>query len=265
MNVLSVLVTGAVLVIFPVFIFYLFIRAVRDKGTRWWGIVILLSILTCYCTTMVGVAGLVVGGNATGAAAQEQRYVNVFREALTQTETLSEALARMDAVSAGDDYRIGEPGTNLRFRYVWLLGGCFLFTGANLMMFGPGRREKRHAGDCIMMTVAALVVFLTGIWQIAWGNGYAYRASAYGRNLTGWYENIPLDAIRETNAEIAAELIADAADVNSLNRLRRKFRELSGELVPFKPAGTEKAGENDSAETVDAANPAETADAAGAN
>ena len=263
-KILPVFVTLAVLLIFPVFIFYLLVRAIRGQ-VRWWGIVILLAILTCYCTTMVGVAGLLIGGNATGSVKLEQRYCEVFVETLKQTETLPEAIARMDAASASDEYQIHEPDKNLRFRYVWLLGGCFLFAGANLMMFGPGRREKRHPADCIMMTVAALVVFLTGIWQIAWGNGYAYRASAYGRNLTGWYENIPLDAIRETNAEIAAELIADAADVNSLNRLRRKFRELSGELVPFKPAGTEKAGENDSAETVDAANPAETADAAGAN
>ena len=264
MNVLSVLVTGAVLVIFPVFIFYLFIRAVRDKGTRWWGIVILLSILTCYCTTMVGVAGLIVGGNATGAAAQEQRYVNVFREALTQTETLPEALARMDAVSSGDEYQIREPEKNLRFRYVWLLGGCFLFAGANLMMFGPGRREHRHAGDCIVMTVAALVVFLTGIWQIGWGNGYAYQASAYSRMLKEWHESISLDAIRETNAEIAAGLSGEGG-VKSLNGLWKRFRELSGEQVQFRHPGTEKAGENDSAETADAANPAETADAAGAN
>ena len=68
-KILPVLVTLAVLVIFPAFIFYLLIRAVRDPKTRWWGIVILLAILTCYCTTMVGIAGLIVGGNSTGSAA----------------------------------------------------------------------------------------------------------------------------------------------------------------------------------------------------
>ena len=246
MNVLSVLVTGAVLVIFPVFIFYLFIRAVRDKGTRWWGIVILLSILTCYCTTMVGVAGLVVGGNATGAAAQEQRYVNVFREALTQTETLPEALARMDAVSSGDEYQIREPEKNLRFRYVWLLGGCFLFAGANLMMFGPGRREKRHPADCIMMILAALVVFLTGIWQIAWGNGYAYQASVFHRFLTGWHKSIPLAEIRASNAEIAAWLSGDGR-VNGIHELSMRIRLLSAEPDHLMRAGETENPEEKSA------------------
>jgi len=238
-NLLSVFVLFAVLVIFPVFIFYLFIRAVRDPGTRWWGIVILLAILTCYCTTMVGVAGLVIGGNATGSAALENRYCGAFREALAQTETLPGAFARMDEVSAGDDYRIREPDKNLRFRYVWLLGGCFLFAGANLMMFGPGRRERRHPADCIVMVLAALVVFLTGIWQIAWGNGYAFQATAYRRMLTQWHENLPLNAIHETNAEIAAKLAEDA-NVNSLNKLRLKFLVLSGENAAA--PGTEKTG-----------------------
>ena len=264
MKILPVFVTFAVLIIFPVFIFYLLVRAVRDRGTRWWGIVTLLAILTCYCTTMVGVAGLLIGGNATGSVKLEQRYCEVFVETLKQTETLPEAIARMDAASASDEYQIHEPDKNLRFRYVWLLGGCFLFAGANLMMFGPGRREKRHPADCIMMILAALVVFLTGIWQIAWGNGYAYQAGAYRRMLTEWHENIPLDAIHETNAEIAAKLVADTANVNSLNRLRRMFRILSGELVPL-PSGTEKAGENDPAETANAANHAENTNAAGAN
>ena len=262
-KILPVFVTFAVLIIFPVFIFYLLVRAVRDRGTRWWGIVILLSLLTCYCTTMVGIAGLLVGGNATGSAVLERHYCEQFCEALKQTETLPEAITRMDAAAASDEYQIREPDKNLRFRYVWLLGGCFLFAGANLMMFGPGRREKRHPADCIMMILAALVVFLTGVWQIAWGNGYAYQAGAYRRMLTEWHENIPLDAIHETNAEIAAKLVEDA-NVNSLNKLRRKFRILSGELVPL-PSGTEKAGENDPAETANAANPAENTNAAGAN
>ncbi len=227
-SIVSVFVTLAILVIFPVFIFYLFIRAVRNPGTRWWGIVILLAILTCYCTTMVGVAGLVIGGNATGSAVLERHYCEQFCEALKQTETLPDAFARMDAASASDEYQIHEPDKNLRFRYVWLLGGCFLFAGANLMMFGPGRREKRHPADCIMMTIAALVVFLTGIWQVAWGNGYAYQAAAYGRALTAWHENLPPDAIHETNVEIAAKLAEDA-NVNSLNKLRLKFLVLSGE------------------------------------
>ena len=243
-SIVSVFVTLAVLVIFPVFIFYLFIRAVRNPGTRWWGIVILLAILTCYCTTMVGVAGLVIGGNATGSAGLEQRYCETFIETLKQTETLPDAFARMDELSAGDDYRIREPDKNLRFRYVWLLGGCFLFAGANLMMFGPGRREKRHPADCIMMTLAALVVFLTGIWQVAWGNGYAYQAAAYDRALTGWHENLPPDAIHETNAEIAAKLAEDA-NVNSLNKLRLKFLVLSGELVPLEVENSAENTESD--------------------
>jgi hypothetical protein len=262
-KILPVFVTFAVLIIFPVFIFYLLVRAVRDRGTRWWGIVTLLAILTCYCTTLAGIAGLLVGGNATGSAVLEQRYCEAFVETLKQTETLSEAIARMDAAATTDEYQIHEPDKNLRFRYVWLLGGCFLFAGANLMMFGPGRREKRHPADCIMMILAALVVFLTGIWQIAWGNGYAYQASAYRRMLTQWHENIPLDAIHETNAEIAAKL-ADDDGANSLNSLRRMFRILSGELVPL-PSGTEKAGENDPAEIADDANPTEKEDAVSEN
>ena len=238
MKILPVFVTFAVLVIFPVFIFYLFIRALRSPGTRWWGIVILLSILTCYCSTMVGVAGLLVGGNATGSAALEQRYCGEFREALTQTETLPEAIARMDAAVATDEYQIHEPEKNLRFRYVWLLGGCFLFAGANLMMFGPGRREKRHPADCVVMTVAALVVFLTGIWQVAWGNGYAYQSTAYRKMLTRWHEAVQLDAVHASNAEIA--LMLSGNGVKSLNGLWAAFLELSGEKVPGVQFKTEK-------------------------
>ncbi len=204
-KILPVFVVFAVLIIFPVFIFWLLVRAIRGR-VRWWGIVILLSILTCYCTTLVGIAGMLIGGNATGSAALERHYCEQFCEALKQTETLPEAIARMDAAAATDEYQIHEPDKNLRFRYVWLLGGCFLFAGANLMMFGPGRREKRHPADCIMMILAALVVFLTGIWQIAWGNGYAYQASAYRRLLTEWHKTIPPDAALASNAELAAWL-----------------------------------------------------------
>ena len=264
MNILSVFVTLLVLVIFPVFIFFLFIRAVRDSKTRWWGIVILLAILTCYCTTWGALLGLNSGGVATGSMALEVRYCDAFREALLQTDTLPEAIARMDELSASDEYRIREPEKNLRFRYVWLLGGCFLFAGANLMMFGPGRRERRHAGDCIVMTVAALVVFLTGIWQVAWGNGYAYQASAYRRMLKEWHEGIRLDAIHETNAEIAAGLSGEG-EVKSLNGLWRRFRELSGEQVQFEHPGAEKAGAENAAEIANAANPVENTNAAGAN
>lgn len=252
----------AVLVIFPVFIFYLLVRAIRAQ-VRWWGIVILLSILTCYCTTMVGVAGLIVGGNATGSAALERRYCEQFCEALAQTETLPEAVARMDAAAATDEYQIREPDKNLRFRYVWLLGGCFLFAGANLMMFGPGRREKRHPADCVVMIVAALVVFLTGIWQIAWGNGYAYQASSFRKHLTGWHENVRPDAIRETNAELAARLdagivydrktkgagnpLTDKQSFRWLYELDWLFRTLSGETVkgPFRfPEAEESSAPN---------------------
>lgn len=229
-KILPVLVTLAVIIIFPVFIFYLLIRAIRDPGTRWWGIEILLAILTCYCTTMVGIAGLIVGGAATGSVTLEQHYCEAFREVLTQTENLPDAVARMDAVSAGDEYQIREPGKNLRFRFVWLLGGCFLFAGANLMMFGPGRREKRYPADCVVMILAALVVFLTGIWQIAWGNGYAYQAGSYHRMLTVWHESIHLDAIHETNTQIAAKLAEDG--VKSLNGLWKLFLDLSGEEIP---------------------------------
>jgi hypothetical protein len=239
MNILSVLVTILVLVIFPVFIFFLFIRAIRNPGTRWWGIVIPLGILTCYCTTWAALLGLNSGGVATGSMALEVRYCDEFREVLKQTETLPEAIARMDAFSAGEEYHIREPEKNLRFRYVWLLGGCFLFAGANLMMFGPGRRERRHAGDCIVMTVAALVVFLTGIWQIAWGNGYAYQASAYRRMLKDWHDGIRLEAIRETNGEIAVGLSGEG-EVKSLNGLWRRFRELSGEGIPGMQVKKEK-------------------------
>ncbi len=230
-SIVSVFVTLAILVIFPVFIFYLFIRAVRNPGTRWWGIVILLAILTCYCTTMVGIAGLVIGGNATGSAAREQRYCEAFVETLKQTGTLSEAIARMDAAATTDEYQIHEPDKNLRFRYVWLLGGCFLFAGANLMMFGPGRREKRHPADCIMMTIAALVVFLTGIWQIAWGNGYAYQASAYRRLLTEWHKTIPPDAALASNAGLAAWLSVEVkAERVRLHHLSKRICAISAEL-----------------------------------
>ena len=239
-NIIAVAVTIALFVIFPVFLFIMLVRAVRIPGTRWWGIVILLSLLTCYCTTMVAIAGMIVGGNATGSAALEQRYCEQFCEALTQMETLPEAIARMDAAAAADEYQIREPEKNLRFRYVWLLGGCFLFAGANFMMFAPGRREKRHPTDCMVMIVAALVVFLTGIWQIAWGNGYAYQAASYRRFLTGWHEGIQLNTIRATNLEIAAQLAGRG--VKNLNELRRMFRELSGEKLPGVPTESGKAG-----------------------
>ena len=117
-NIIAVAVTIALFVIFPVFLFIMLVRAVRIPGTRWWGIVILLSLLTCYCTTMVAIAGMIVGGNATGSAALEQRYCEQFCEALTQMETLPEAIARMDAAAAADEYQIREPEKNLRFRYV---------------------------------------------------------------------------------------------------------------------------------------------------
>ena len=247
MKILPVFVTLAVLVIFPVFIFCLLVRAIRDQGTRWWGIAILLGILICYCTTLVGIAGMIAGGNATGSAALEQRYCEAFREALTQTETLPETIARMDAASTSDEYLIREPDKNLRFRYIWLLGGCFLFAGANLMMFGPGRREKRHPADCIMMILAALVVFLTGIWQIAWGNGYAFQASAYRRLLTGWHEHIQVDRIHATNTEVAAKLSEDG--VKGLNGFWRVFLELSGEEIPGVQVKKEK---TDSAAPADA-------------
>ncbi len=226
-KILSVFVAGAVLVIFPVFIFYLLVRAIRDAGTRWWGIIILLSLLTCYSATLFGVAGLIAGSNATGSAALEQRYCGQFHEALSQTETLPDAFARMDAAAASDEYRISEPDKNLRFRYVWLLGGCFLFAGANLMMFGPGRRERRHPADCIVMILVALVVFLTGIWQIAWGNGYAYQGGAFHRALTEWHEGIPAEAIHATNAEIAAGFANGKID--RLGRLRQMLLGFSEE------------------------------------
>ena len=246
-NLISVFVVLAVLLIFPVFIFYLLVRAIRGQ-VRWWGIVILLSILTCYCTTIVGVAGLVVGGNATASAALEQRYCEQFCEALTQTETLPEAIVRMDASAATDEYQIREPDKNLRFRYVWLLGGCFLFAGANLMMFGPGRREKRHPADCVVMIVAALVVFLTGIWQIAWGNGYAAQARLYRRTLTEWHKTIPPDAALASNAELAPRLSREVEVKRvGLRTLSRRICALSAELEgssgvpqPSEPDETEK-------------------------
>ena len=264
-SILSALVGLALFIVFPAFIFYLFVRAVRNRATRWWGIVTLLAILTCYCTTWVGILGFIVGGDNTGSVELETRYCEEFPKALRQTETLPGALARMDDFSSGDDFQIREPDKNLRFRYVWLLGGCFLFAGANLMMFGPGRREKRHPADCMMMTVAALVVFLTGIWQIAWGNGYAYQAADFRRHLTGWHETIRPDAIHGTNAEIAARLDAgivyDRKTKGSANPMHHKqpfrrlyelewlFRDLSGEKVngPFHfPEAEENSGPNPS-------------------
>jgi hypothetical protein len=137
----------------------------------------------------------------------------------------------MDAAAATDEYQIREPDKNLRFRYVWLLGGCFLFAGANLMMFGPGRREKRHPADCIMMILAALVVFLTGVWQIAWGNGYAYQASAYRRLLTEWHKTIPPDAALASNAGLAAWLSVEVkAERVRLHRLSKRICAISAEL-----------------------------------
>jgi len=247
-KILPVFVTLAILIIFPVFIFYLLVRAVRDRGTRWWGIVTLLAILTCYCTTLVGIAGLLIGGNATGSLKLERRYCEAFVETLKQTETLPEAIARMDAAATTDEYQIHEPDKNLRFRYVWLLGGCFLFAGANLMMFGPGRCEKRHPADCIMMILAALVVFLTGVWQIAWGNGYAYQASAYRRLLTEWHKTIPPDAALASNAGLAAWLSVEVkAERVRLHRLSKRICAISAELEgssslpePPEPDETEK-------------------------
>ena len=228
---IPVFVTLAVPILFLVLIFYLLVRAIRTPGTRWWGIVILLAILTCYCTTMVGVAGMIVGSNATGSAALERHYCEQFCEALKQTETLPEAIACMDAAAATDEYQIHEPDKNLRFRYVWLLGGCFLFAGANLMMFGPGRREKRHPADCIMMILAALVVFLTGIWQIAWGNGYAFQASAYHGLLTGWHKSIPPDAALAPNAWLASWLSGEVkAERVRLPNLSKRICAISAEL-----------------------------------
>ena len=229
-KILPVFVTLAVLAIFPVFIFYLLVRAIRAQ-VRWWGIVILLAILTCYCTTLVGVAGLLIGGNASGSLKLERRYCEAFVETLTQTETLPEAIARMDAAAATDEYQIREPDKNLRFRYVWLLGGCFLFAGANLMMFGPGRREKRHPADCVMMILAALVVFLTGVWQIAWGNGYAYQASAYRRRLTEWHKTIPPDAALASNAKLAGRLFGEVKAYRvGLSTLSKRLCAISAEL-----------------------------------
>ena len=251
-KILPVFVTFAVLIIFPVFIFYLLVRAVRDRGTRWWGIVTLLAILTCYCTTLVGIAGMLVGSNATGSLKLEQRYCEQFCETLKQTATLSEAIARMDA-AATDEYQIREPDKNLRFRYVWLLGGCFLFAGANLMMFGPGRREKRHPADCIMMILAALVVFLTGIWQIAWGNGYAAEASLYHNTLAGWHKSFPpdeMDRIPVSNARIAAWLsLPGPSGKPEVRRLHELFMWLSAlSAEPEGPWGLPKLPEPDETE-----------------
>ena len=225
---LPVFVTVSLLLLFPVFIFWMFIRAIRIPGTRWWGIVTLLSLLTCYCTTFTALLGLFTGSNQTGSAELEHRYCTQFRETLEQTDDLSEAFARMDAASADDDCRILAPEKDLRFRYVWLLGGCFLFAFANLLLFGPGQRERRHPADCTVAVFAALVVFLTGIWQIAWGNGYAYRASEYRRMLTEWHKGLQPDAVHASNAEIAAKLSGEYR-VRSLLELRNFFRILVDE------------------------------------
>ena len=246
-SILGIIVVIALVIIFPVILFYLFVRSIRVPGTRWWGIVLLLSLLTCYCTTIVGVVGLIAGGNATGSATMEEHYCEEFRTALTQTDDLPAAIARMDAASATDAYQVKEPSKNLRFRYVWLLGGCFLFAGANLLMFGPGRRERRNPADCIVAVIAALVVFLTGIWQIAWGNGYAYQASAYRKMLTEWHAKLRPDAIHASNAEIAA--ILTEKGVRGLNGLWAAFLELSGEKVPGLPGGNNNTqGGNSSAQ-----------------
>ena len=53
-NILGIFVVIAMVTIFPAFLFYLFIRAIRVPGTRWWGIVILLALLTAYLTCVVG-------------------------------------------------------------------------------------------------------------------------------------------------------------------------------------------------------------------
>ena len=233
-SIIGIFVVIAMVTIFPAFLFYLFIRAIRIPGTRWWGIVILLALLTAYLTCVVGIAGLIVGGNATGSAAMEQMYCKEFVATLAKTDTVRQAVADMDAaVSSGEEYLVKEPEKNLRFRYVWLLGGCFLFAGANLLMFGPGRRERRNPADCIVAVIAALVVFLTGIWYVAWSNGYGYQAAAFRKMLTLWHEKIDLDAIHATNAEIAAKLTED--DVKGLNGLWREFLELSGKEVPGQP------------------------------
>lgn len=238
-DLLSVLVTIALFILFPIFIFYLLVRAIRTPGTRWWGIVILLTLLICYCTTFTAILGLIAGGVDTGAAALEQNYCGQFVEALKQTETLPDALARMDAAAASDDYRLKAPEATYRFRYVWLLGGCFLFAGANLMMFGKNRK-RRHAADCIVMILAALFAFLTGIWQIAWANGYAVQANTSRHMLTEWHRNIPLDSIRAPNAEIAAKLAERS--IRNLHILKNFFLELAdGKNAPGTPDGNGKA------------------------
>ena len=81
----------ALFIVFPAFIFYLFVRAVRNPGTRWWGIVTLLAILTCYCTTWAGIIGFILGSDATGSGKLETRYCEEFPKALRQTETLPDA------------------------------------------------------------------------------------------------------------------------------------------------------------------------------
>ena len=242
---LSVFVTITLALLFPVFIFWMLVRAIRFSGMRWWGIVTLLSILTCYCTTAAALGGLFVGSSATGSAALERNYCKDFRATLARTEDLSEALAGMDAASASDAYRIPPPDKDLRFRYVWLAGGCFLFAFANLLLFGPAHREHRHTADCSVAIFAALVVFLTGVWQIAWGNGYAHQTAFYHRMLTDWHKGVQPDAVHLSNAEIAAKL-SDESRVRSLLELENIFRELendAGKTTGKKtgPDGTETA------------------------
>ena len=109
-NILGIFVVIAMVTIFPAFLFYLFIRAIRVPGTRWWGIVILLALLTAYLTCVVGIAGLIVGGNATGSAAMEQMYCREFVATLAKTDTVRQAVADMDAtVSAAEEYLVKEP------------------------------------------------------------------------------------------------------------------------------------------------------------
>ena len=237
-NFLSVFVTTTLILLFPVFIFWMLVRAIRAPGMRWWGIATLLSILTCYCTTFVALGGFFAGSRATGSAELERNYCEEFRATLAQTEDLSEALARMDAASAADGYRIAPPDKNLRFRYVWLLGGCFLFAFANYLLFGPTHREHRHTADCSVAIFAALVVFLTGVWQIAWGTGYAHQSSFYRDMLMRWHRGVQPDAVSLSNAEIAAKLSDDNVRVRSLLDLRNIFRELeadAGKTVAKEP------------------------------
>ena len=109
-SILGIFVVIAMVTIFPAFLFYLFIRAIRIPGTRWWGIVTLLALLTAYLTCVVGIAGMIAGGNATGSAAMEQRYCKEFVATLAKTDTVRQAVADMDAtVSSGEEYQVKEP------------------------------------------------------------------------------------------------------------------------------------------------------------